>query len=61
MKKKIKYAVLKMNTEVGYTDFLGIKQTVKLAGCAGYMPIFNTEKQAKKIAGKKYKIVALTV
>lgn len=34
-------------------------QKAKLNGCAGYLPVHDNIKEAKKEAGKKYKIVAI--
>ena len=49
--KDYKYMVMKLVTHV---ELYG--QNVKLGGCAGYIPVYNSAKEAMKIAGDKYKI-----
>jgi hypothetical protein len=55
------FAVLKLSTTIKYDDpFSGEEITTKLNGCAGYLPVFNNEKDAKKTAcDGKYDIVAI--
>lgn len=55
--------VMKLLTEVeGTNPFSKQPINVKLGGCAGYVPVFNTLKEAKKHAEKgKYKIGLIRV
>ena len=53
--------VMRLNTEIIQDMGYGSKQSVKLAGCAGYIPVFDTLKRAEKNAGSKYKIVPITL
>ncbi len=50
-KDEYKYMVMKLLTQVEAG-----RQNVRLHGCAGYVPIYDTWEEAKKMAGKKYKI-----
>lgn len=55
------YAVLKLSTTIKYDDpFSGEEVTSKLTGCAGYLPVFDNENDAKDAAcDGKYEIVAI--
>ena len=61
MKKKIFYAVLKLSTDVEVVNPLtGQKQDMKLGGIAGYIPVFDSMKEANKSAEKgKYEIIVI--
>ena len=50
------YLVMKLLTEV---ELYG--QSVKLEGCAGFIPVYDSIKEAKKVAGKKFKIQPIAI
>ena len=56
------YAVLKLSTTIKYDDPVsGEEVTQKLGGCAGYLPVFDNEEDAKEAAcDGKYQIVAIS-
>ncbi|KKN55720.1 hypothetical protein LCGC14_0579290 [marine sediment metagenome] len=54
-KSRHRYVVLKLLTTI---NVYGVSE--KLGGCAGYLPVFLTEKEAKKVAGKKFDIITIT-
>ena len=60
--KKVYWVVLKMQKTVSYTDPIARKDvTVELSGCAGYIPVFSTEHEARENSGEgKFDIVAIT-
>ena len=60
MKNK-KYMVMRLNTEIVQIMGYGSEQNIKLGGCAGYIPVFNTLKQAEKNSKGKYPIVPITL
>ena len=60
--KNTKYMVMRLNTEIIRDMGYGVEQVVKLGGCAGYLPVFNTSKQAIKSSCKgKYQIIPITL
>jgi len=57
----IQYAVLKLVGTLEVTDSFGVTNEVDIGGCAGYIPVFDTESEAKIAAQDgKYKIAAIT-
>lgn len=60
-KKPVLYAVLKLSTDIEYTNPITKEQvTCKLGGFAGYIPVFVTIEEAKESAQNgKYQIVAI--
>ena len=54
------YMVMRLNTEIIQTTWQG-DEHIKLEGCAGYIPVFNTLKQAEKSAKDKYAIVPIRI
>lgn len=63
LNETILYAAMKILTEIEYVDVLS-KQTkiIKLSGCAGYIPVFKTLKEAKKYTLKgTYKTMLVRV
>lgn len=59
--KKLKYMVMRLSTEITATDFFHKEIDIKLSGCAGYVPIFDTLKQAEKDSKGKYKIIPIKI
>ena len=59
--KPVLYAVLKLSTEIEYTNPITKEQvTCKLGGFAGYIPVFSTIEEAETSAQDgKYQIVAI--
>lgn len=59
--KPLLYAVLKLSTEIEYTNpFTKEQVTCKLGGFAGYIPVFSTIEEAEKSSqGGKYQIIAI--
>jgi hypothetical protein len=59
--KPVLYAVLKLSTEIEYTNpFTQGQVTCKLGGFAGYIPVFSTIEEAEKSAQDgKYQIIAI--
>lgn len=59
--KPVLYAVLKLSTEIEYTNPITQEQvTCKLGGFAGYIPVFATIEEAKISAQDgKYQIIAI--
>lgn len=59
--KPVLYAVLKLSTEIEYTNPITKEQiTCKLGGFAGYIPVFATIEEAQISAQDgKYQIVAI--
>lgn len=59
--KPVLYAVLKLSTEIEYTNpFTQEQVTCKLGGFAGYIPVFATIEEAEKSAQDgKYQIIAI--
>ena len=55
---KIKYLVLSFNKNIIVPTHEGNVES-KLGGCAGYLPVFNTMKQAEKNAKGKFQIVPI--
>ena len=47
---------MRLNTEITQDMGYGRKKFIKLGGCAGYIPVFNTLKQAEKDSNGKYSI-----
>lgn len=60
--KKVYWVVLKMAKTVSYTDSITRQEVkVELSGCAGYIPVFSTEQEAKENSCEgKFDIVAIT-
>ena len=56
--KNTKYLVMRLNTEITQKLAWG-EEHFKLGGCAGYIPVFNTLKQAEKSAKGKYQIIPI--
>lgn len=54
-KSRNRYMVMKLLTKM---DVNGVSKKIK--DCAGVIPVFATEKEAKKIAGKRYSIITIT-
>ncbi len=54
-KSRRRYMVLKIITTINANGV-----TTKLGGCAGYIPVFATKKEAQKAAGKKFEIMKVT-
>ena len=51
--KVVKYVVMKLMTDVEISD--GVKtMSVKLSGMDGYLPVFNSYKEALPISEKNY-------
>lgn len=59
--KPVLYAVLKLSTDIEYTNPITKEQvTCKLGGFAGYIPVFATIEEAETSAQDgKYQIVAI--
>jgi len=58
--KNILYAVLKLVTTVEIEDVTGNKFNIKLSGFKGYIPVFETKKEAEAEAcDGKYEIIAI--
>ena len=59
--KPILYAVLKLSTEIEFTNpFTQEQVTCKLGGFSGYIPVFATIEEAEKSAQDgKYQIIAI--
>jgi hypothetical protein len=59
--KPVLYAVLKLSTEIEYTNpFTQEQVTCKLGGFAGYIPVFSNIEEAEKSAQDgKYQIIAI--
>tara|TARA_R110002051_G_scaffold318959_1_gene402178 strand:+ start:138 stop:380 length:243 start_codon:yes stop_codon:yes gene_type:complete len=55
------YAVMRLNTNVSIQNpFTQEDESIKLANCAGYIPVFDNIEQAEKSADNgKYKIFAI--
>jgi hypothetical protein len=61
MKNRKLYAVMKLNTDIEYTNpFTKEQVTCKLGGVHGYIPVFSNLKDAKKSSEKeKYQILKI--
>jgi len=59
--KTVLYAVLKLSTDIEYTNPITKEQvTCKLGGFAGYIPVFSTIEEAETSAQDgKYQIIAI--
>jgi hypothetical protein len=59
--KPVLYAVLKLSTEIEYTNPITQEQVIcKLGGFAGYIPVFATIEEAETSAQDgKYQIIAI--
>lgn len=59
---RVLYTVLKLTTTIKYDDPVSWEEvTQKLGGCAGYLPVFDNEEDAKEVAcDGKYKIVTIS-
>ena len=57
--KNIKYLVMKLQSEVeAINPYTGETQSVKLSGCAGYVPVFDNIEDAEEAScNGKYKIM----
>lgn len=55
------YAVMRLNTNVSIQNpFTQEDESIKLANCAGYIPVFDNMKQAEESSQNgKYKIFAI--
>ena len=57
---KVKYLVLSLNKNIIVPYPEGNVES-KLGGCAGYLPVFNTMKQAEKNAKGKFEIIPIGI
>ena len=59
--KKVYFVVLKMQKTVSYSHPITNEDvTIELGGCAGYIPVFLTEEEAKNNSdGGRFEIVAI--
>lgn len=54
--------MLKLNTDIEFTNpFTGKRESIKVGGIAGYIPVFNTVEEAQNSSQDgKYSIVAIS-
>jgi hypothetical protein len=55
-----KYVVLKLLTKIEVAG-AGLNKSAEfqLGGCAGYLPVFDTEEEAQEVAGSKYQVIPI--
>ena len=48
--KKTLFMVMKLSTDITYTNQVGTEVKQKLEGCYGYIPVFETIEEAEEMA-----------